>query len=38
MEINSKTFIEQNIDAESIISFPDGIPGFEDQTDRKSVV
>ena len=32
MEIKSKTFSKQNIDAESVISFPDGIPGFEDQT------
>ena len=32
MEIKSKTFSEQNIDSEVIISFPDGIPGFEDQT------
>ena len=32
MEIKSKTFSEQNIDSESIINFPDGIPGFEDQT------
>lgn len=32
MEIKSKTFSEQNIDSESIINFPNGIPGFEDQT------
>ena len=32
MEIKSKTFSKQNIDTESIISFPVGIPGFEDQT------
>jgi flagellar assembly factor FliW len=32
MEIKSKTFSKQNIEAKSIISFPDGIPGFEEQT------
>ena len=32
MEIKSKTFSEKKIASETIISFPDGIPGFEDQT------
>lgn len=32
MEIKSKAFGEQKIDSESTITFPDGIPGFEDQT------
>ena len=32
MEIKSKTFSEKNITPETIISFPDGIPGFENQT------
>ncbi len=32
MEVKSKTFGEQKLDSDSIISFPNGIPGFEDQT------
>jgi len=32
MEIKSKTFSEKKIASETIINFPDGIPGFEDQT------
>jgi len=32
MEIKSKAFGEQQINSDTIISFPKGIPGFEDQT------
>jgi len=32
MEIKSSFFGEQSIDPSTIISFPNGIPGFEDQT------
>jgi len=32
MEIKSSFFGEQSIDPSTIISFPSGIPGFEDQT------
>lgn len=32
MEIKSKFFGDQTIDPSTIISFPNGIPGFEDQT------
>ena len=32
MEIKSNFFGEQSIDPNTIISFPNGIPGFEDQT------
>ncbi|WP_027148866.1 flagellar assembly protein FliW [Methylobacter tundripaludum] len=32
MEIKSSFFGEQTIDPSTIISFPNGIPGFEDQT------
>ncbi len=32
MEIKSSFFGEQTIDPSTIISFPSGIPGFEDQT------
>ncbi|MDP3875476.1 MAG: flagellar assembly protein FliW [Methylobacter sp.] len=32
MEIKSSFFGEQSIDPSTIISFPQGIPGFEDQT------
>ena len=32
MEIKSKAFSEQQINSETIINFPNGIPGFEDQT------
>lgn len=32
MEIKSSFFGEQTIDPNTIISFPNGIPGFEDQT------
>jgi len=32
MEIKSKAFAEQQINSETLISFPNGIPGFEDQT------
>ncbi|MGR9014292.1 MAG: flagellar assembly protein FliW [Gammaproteobacteria bacterium] len=32
MEIKSSFFGEQSIDPNTIISFPNGIPGFEDQT------
>lgn len=32
MEIKSKAFGEQQIDSDTLINFPDGIPGFEDQT------
>lgn len=32
MEIKSKAFGEQQINPDTIISFPNGIPGFEDQT------
>jgi flagellar assembly factor FliW len=32
MEILSKLLGEQNIDPDTIITFPQGIPGFEDQT------
>lgn len=32
MEIKSSFFGNQNIDPNTIISFPNGIPGFEDQT------
>jgi len=32
MEIKSKAFSAQNLDSDSVISFPHGIPGFEDQT------
>ncbi len=32
MEIKSRFFGEQTIDPSTIISFPNGIPGFEDQT------
>ncbi len=31
MEIKSKTSLEQTIDPDTIIHFPNGIPGFEDQ-------
>jgi flagellar assembly factor FliW len=32
MEIKSRFFGDQTIDPSTIISFPNGIPGFEDQT------
>ena len=32
MEIKSRFFGEQTIDPSTIINFPNGIPGFEDQT------
>lgn len=32
MEIKSSFFGEQSIDPSTIINFPNGIPGFEDQT------
>src|SRR5664279_2470175 len=32
MEIKSSFFGEQSIDSNTIITFPNGIPGFEDQT------
>jgi len=32
MEIKSKFFGDQSIDPSTIINFPNGIPGFEDQT------
>ncbi len=32
MDINSRIFGKQTIDPETIISFPNGIPGFESQT------
>jgi len=32
MEIKSKAFMPQQIDSNSTINFPNGIPGFEDQT------
>ncbi len=32
MEIKSSFFGEQSIDPSTILSFPNGIPGFEDQT------
>jgi flagellar assembly factor FliW len=32
MEIKSKAFAEQQVKTETVISFPQGIPGFEDQT------
>ncbi len=32
MEIKSKLLGEQQVDPDSIIHFPEGIPGFEDQT------
>lgn len=35
MEIKSSFFGEQTIDPSTIISFPNGIPGFEDQTHFK---
>lgn len=35
MEIKSKLLGEQQIDPETIITFPGGIPGFEDQTRYK---
>lgn len=32
MEIKSKTFSEQQINTETLINFPKGIPGFEEHT------
>ncbi|MCK5831218.1 MAG: flagellar assembly protein FliW [Methylococcales bacterium] len=32
MEIKSKAFVEPQINPEIVIDFPNGIPGFEDQT------
>lgn len=32
MEIKSKAFADQQVTSDTIISFPKGIPGFEDQT------
>ncbi|MCF6202429.1 MAG: flagellar assembly protein FliW [Methylococcaceae bacterium] len=32
MEIKSKAFTDQQINSDTIISFPKGIPGFEDHT------
>jgi len=32
MEIKSKSFSSQHLDSNSVINFPNGIPGFEDQT------
>jgi flagellar assembly factor FliW len=35
MEIKSSFFGEQTIDPSTVINFPNGIPGFEDQTSFK---
>lgn len=35
MEIKSKNFGSQQLDSSSIINFPKGVPGFEDQTQFK---
>ena len=32
MEIKSKTFGVQSVDPDTIITFPNGIPGFESDT------